>query len=605
MLDIFEQAHQMRLEELDRRKTELSGLSPFELMIYASLYAYEHLIPGLFEAPRLGKAIQTEQESTWRAINKLFIWKLATAPESLINLSEQKIVSSFAQHLSPFLFPTPSGLRSRSDLRYGFEQLLAAQVELDAFINQSVDAFSYDDAIRFVFRGSRLEIEKTNPEVRIAWQRDGQKLSMLHNYWFYRALITFAESEVARQQIGSTENHEANRLAFIRAIRTQLQLDEVYGIDESVLLDSGERADLFQALLSLELTSAFFQRDFLVAFNDLLKKTDDWTLALTLLALDGLKNGSQNRFPLTWADRNDKVRSIVGWTVNAKYPQGSTAMATSILDFCTNDWSELASRLRTGTADMNPELFERPFLKLGQYFVQLPWITGLQNNSTAAINNLRRIGARRDEASMETRRIEERLGKLFKSHGFQVSLNWNPPSEKFPGVGEIDLICALDGIVLVIEVKSTFVRQSQRDAWLHSSTTLRKAGQQLRRKVAAVQQAITEESDLMSLLGLNETSSLPVCHGWIVDTSIECDHQRFNGFLKISMEEIIIALRDDQQLLADSVGMFEGDDLKSDQPVKHDQKKKTLYSDGFTGARFVEVIETEAVWDALCAEQDA
>ena len=37
--------------------------------------------------------------------------------------------------------------------------------------------------------------------------------------------------------------------------------------------------------------------------------------------------------------------------------------------------------------------------------------------------------------------------------------------------------------------------------------------------------------------------------GWIVDTSIECDHQRFCGFLKVSLEEVLIALRDDRHLL--------------------------------------------------------
>ena len=48
-----------------------------------------------------------------------------------------------------------------------------------------------------------------------------------------------------------------------------------------------------------------------------------------------------------------------------------------------------------------------------------------------------------------------------------------------------------------------------------------------------------------------ELTSLPPSsqtHGWIVDTSIECDHECFNGFLKISVEEMIIALRDDAPL---------------------------------------------------------
>ena len=89
------------------------------------------------------------------------------------------------------------------------------------------------------------------------------KLARLHGYWFYRALDEFVSSDMATQLIGRPENHEANRLAYIHAMRTQLRLTEVYGVDEMVITDSGARVNLFQALLSLELMSAFFQRDFL------------------------------------------------------------------------------------------------------------------------------------------------------------------------------------------------------------------------------------------------------------------------------------------------------------------------------------------------------
>ena len=47
-------------------------------------------------------------------------------------------------------------------------------------------------------------------------------------------------------------------------------------------------------------------------------------------------------------------------------------------------------------------------------------------------------------------------------------------------------------------------------------------------------------------------------HVWIVDTSIECDHQRFAGFLKVSLEEVLIALRDDRHLLDDPDGLVSG-----------------------------------------------
>lgn len=89
-----------------------------------------------------------------------------------------------------------------------------------------------------------------------------------------------------------------------------------------------------------------------------------------------------------------------------------------------------------------PTLFERPIRKIGQQLIELPWVFGLQNNSTAAINSLRRLGARRAQAGLETRRIEERLGNLFESRGFCVVLNWEPEDDT--RAGEVDLICGLD-----------------------------------------------------------------------------------------------------------------------------------------------------------------
>lgn len=546
IVDIFVDAYEMRQTEIDKWQLVLEDLSPFELLIYASLFAFEYLIP----AQSVGPERNTKDETTWHALTDLIAWKLTTSPDSKIRLSEKQIGVSMATHLAPFLFPERFGLPPRFDLLDAFKALLAAQVEMNEFISRSVDAHSYDDAVRFVRRGARLEIEMADPSIRARWQRDGERMNLCHGYWFYRALQEFASSEIANYQIGTPENAEANRLAFIRALRTQLELIEVYGIDDAVLLESGEHVDLFQALLSLELTSAFFQRDFLAKYSSLLAESGNALAALSTLALQGLVDGMQNRFPLTWSEREQKIRSIVGWTVCAKSPKGSLPMAASILDFWTNDWVALAARLRSSPPGLIPEILERPFLKMGGYFVQLPWVTGLQNNSTAAINNLRRLGARRTEAREETRRIEERLGKLFESRGFRVIQGFHPNLAVYPEVGEIDLICVRDGIALVIEVKSSFRRSSEREAWLHGKTTLRKAGQQLRRKVGAINRMLETEPGGAAELGL---TSVCTVQGIIADTSIEHDHERFNGFLKVSVEEVLIALRDDRELLADPI----------------------------------------------------
>ncbi|MBK6368186.1 MAG: hypothetical protein IPF65_13410 [Polaromonas sp.] len=105
----------------------------------------------------------------------------------------------------------------------------------------------------------------------------------------------------------------------------------------------------------------------------------------------------QIRFPLTWSDRDTKIDNVVGWTVTAEHPNGSKRIAAAVVDFWTNDWVKLAVQIRDSASGLQPKLFERPILKMGQTLVQLPWVVGLQNNSTAAINNLRRLGMRRGE----------------------------------------------------------------------------------------------------------------------------------------------------------------------------------------------------------------
>ena len=318
------------------------------------------------------------------------------------------------------------------------------------------------------------------------------------------------------------------------------------------------------------------------------------------MALEGLAEGLQNRFPLTWSDRAAKIANIVGWTVTPESPKGNPQMAAAILDFWTIDWGAVGRRLRSGETLLQPELLERPFIKQGQILVQLPWVVGIQNNNTAAINNLRRLGARRAEAQAEARRIEERLGKLLAEKGFRVAANWHPPIEGTDNPGEVDLICVREGVVIVMEVKSSYLRRSQRDAWLHATTTLRKAGQQLRQKIVAVRTALECNSDLTERLGVTDSSELGPLIGWIVDTSIECDHERFDGFLKVSLEEVLLALRDDRHLLNDPSRILERAKLGGSLEVTQAASRATLYPGGFDASVFVEVIENGRVWEDVC-----
>lgn len=594
---IFKQAHRLRMEEIERLRQSLVSLTPLDLLAYASLYAFEHLLPDLLEGRSVLDA--PDAQEVWDAVEGILTWKLATSDAANLRLTETAISASLRQHLTPFLFPFSEEPSLRDDLYAAFVALLDAQIELNAFINRSAEAFSYDDGICFVRQGEKLEIIEVDAQARDAWRSDGDKLNHLHQYWLYRGMNALMTSPELLALV-SPDHQESNLQAFAKAMGTWLRLQEVYGVAEQVRTEAGSSIDAFRALLATELMTAFYIEDFLRPYHQHLQQFGNPWLALGRLASGGLLQPEmQNRFPITWSDRAAKIARITPWTATVEHPQGQARAAEAILDFWTSDWSALAERLREGDTALLPRWQERPVLKMGRHLFQLPWMMAVQNNGTAAVNNLRRLGARRNEVRDETRRIEARLGTLFEQRGFRVLVGHEFTADMGDAAdaGEIDLLCALEGHLLILELKSTYLRRSVKDAWMHRTATLRKAGWQLHRKVPAVRHALLHDASLRQALALPPEAE-PAITAWIVDTSIEWDHQAFRGFLKISLEEIQIALRDDRRWLNDPEGVFRerGCINESTAPDTCTEQADTLYPDGFSARRFIEVVESAAVW---------
>jgi hypothetical protein len=93
--------------------------------------------------------------------------------------------------------------------------------------------------------------------------------------------------------------------------------------------------------------------------------------------------------------------------------------------------------------------------------------------------------------------------------------------------------------------------------------------------------------DLANYLGLESPEKVPPAHGWIVDTSIERDHERFSGFLKLSLEELLIALRDDRSLLSDPQDFLRG----LGDSEGHQTAPLSLYPTGFTAKKPTRTID--------------
>ncbi|MDD5633355.1 MAG: NERD domain-containing protein [Methylococcales bacterium] len=343
------------------------------------------------------------------------------------------------------------------------------------------------------------------------------------------------------------------------------------------------------------------------------EQTGNWLSALTTFSFMGLMEG-EIRFPITFAERKAKIARICNWTSSEEWPNGNKQMTEAILDFWSNDLKDSSRRLREHEHALQPELHERPIFKIGNYLFELPWVFAFQNNVTAAVNNLRRLGRNRGELNSETNRIEKRLAETFEQFGFKVLGNFHPPRDADDEVGEIDLICFRDDHLFIFEIKSGYMRKTQRDAWQHRTNTLRKAGLQLKRKSALVTERLKTDPTLSALICDRDASHIQT-HCWIIDTSIEHDHEYFEGFLKVSLQEIIIALRNERHLLQDMHQAIAEQQKRNDGcsnegdfkdicgaamiAIGEQSSEDNLYPNGFTADQFAAVIEKELIWEVF------
>lgn len=557
---------------------QLKHLSLLELFSYLSVLAYQALSED-------GSNDHSGQQ--WKVYNRIILNKLRICPEEDFRLSESRLGQSLKRHLSPIIFPGSSNsdvVRCRQNLESLALLLGATQERID--YEGSIDWFCFDPECRYQLKPGEPVIYNQSEAGTERWQRTGRKSDLLWHYWMNRAVHAFALSGMAERIIGSPENHELNQLAFIKAIRSELQLQQIYGLGDHVSLSDGSQVQLHHLMLASELTSVFFQKEFIQAFQGHLRESGVLAQALGRLAMNGMLSG-ENRFPMTWSEEPEKIRRITGWTVCEEHPKGSAGSAKAILTFWTSDFKALSQQLKLHPGMPAPRLYEQPFYKIGRYSFQFPWVGAQQNNLTAAINNLRRVNARRADMQTETQRVELALAESLRQRGFAVEVGYRPAVTDEDDAGEVDLICHHDGLVLLLEVKSGYIRSTKHEVWLHRTNTLRKAAWQLRRKQVAVLSALITDQDLRARLGYHGQQPEADLRAWIVDTSIELDGQSVDGFRVVSREAMEVILRDERHLLR-----------PLDQLDEDDQR--LLFPDGFSAERFVAVVESDQLWHGLC-----
>ncbi|MBB6055503.1 NERD domain-containing protein [Tolumonas osonensis] len=563
---------QNRIDELEAKLSSLNIISFFS---YLSVLAYDALT----------KNEQLERHQ--KIYQRIVLNRLQKSTPQDFAITEMSIAISLKTDLSPIIFPSSDiSLHCKENLAL-FSELIYATGELLDYEN-SANWFSFDEECGYTDQSFRPVIFNTSNQRAIEWEQTNKKLRLLWNYWMKRAIDELIIRGLHDHQFGLAENQELNQLAYIKAIRSELMLKEVYGFADKLETDSGIHIDLFKFMLFAELNSVFFQKDYIDEFKSIYEANGSLFQSLSMLAFNGLVNGMQNRFPMTWSTVENKVNGLVGWSVSPEFPSGNKNITKAIIDSWTVDLKELASHNST----IIPRLNERPYYKIGSYLFQFPWVVGHQNNANSAVNNLRRVGARRKGVKKETNRIEQNISELLRQKGMNVVCGYNPKfavGQENPG--EIDVIAYADGVLLLIEVKSGYIRSSRQEAWLHKTSTLRKAAWQLCRKENALKEAVLVDTALREQLNFQQDELPQMLKSWIVDTSLEFDGKEIDGYLVTSLETMIIALRDEKSFLNDFEEIAE-DDTPS-------ESYASLYQQSFSITEFIRIIESGRVWQGL------
>ncbi|MHA3078723.1 NERD domain-containing protein [Acinetobacter sp. ANC 5502] len=327
--------------------------------------------------------------------------------------------------------------------------------------------------------------------------------------------------------INTGSNFESNAIALSKAYGIHEQLKQIYGISE--LNINNVKLSLFDVLKTITLSQAHYLKDHIEKFEDFLGKTQNNLQAISLLMLYGFSIG-QNRMPITYDWQKDKVKKMSSWIV-----EGDSYKKISQMNQILNFWScDLYDE------DDVSSIMQKPFYKIDQMIFQFPWLTAYQNLNTSVINYARKLHKNRADLKKETDGIEIHLGQKFQDSGFQVFTQYVPISGD---AGEIDLIVIYDNHVLIVEVKSSYIRSGIKEIYEYRNFVLKKAAYQLTKKVKYI------KSEFLPKYFDNPREVQ--MHSWIIDTSLEFDHEYFDGHLKLSLDEVIIRLSNHQDYMGE------------------------------------------------------
>ncbi|WP_379544688.1 nuclease-related domain-containing protein [Psychrobacter sp. R86515] len=517
---------QLQYQERCNAYKELKNQTQFDqvtAMIFSSLYACEYLILSPKSIDSLYTKIPYQYgveeyipvENVWKAFNHI----ITSANIQKKEFTEKTLALIFKGTMMPFVLG--QNLNDKLINSYdSFKRMVACQIEINLYRDQVIDSYCFDLEKNYHLDNNQLKLKSSSKEPDLF----SDKLTILSIYWLYRGFNSLEKSPYLIQ-LDKGVNFKANLEALAKTQGIILQLEEVYGIKKA---DFGEVYDLSTLIFTMLMIQAHFEYNFVQPFKDMARNAEMHPfIALERLAIKGFSEG-KDRIPLNHAKMKDKAISMSDWILEGSGNSKKREMSR-ILDFWSQD-------LREGKSS---SYGEKSFYKLDGYMFSLPWVTFQKNFNTATINTFRKLYKNRASLKSETDLMEQNLAGLLAKCKGRVYSQYEPSES---GVGEIDAIVVSEDKILVIELKSTYVKISVKEIYEYRNFVLKKAAYQLSRKSEYVRDVF------LPSLGLD--SSQFSIHSWIVDTTLEFDHEYIDGFLKVSFEELVIILNGHKQYLS-------------------------------------------------------
>ena len=493
-------------------------------MSFSSLYAYEYLVPNkdFFQLPyQFDSEEKNSAEVVWRAFDEI----IKTSRKNTKKLTEKSLALALKFKMIPFLLGEgmTSELKHQYDL---FKKLVAIKVELINYKRNVLESFSFDFTVKYILKNESLSyLNQRN--VKDNWLK---KHSLLLNYWLIVGSQRLFDSDYIYRILPTGDNLEANAIALSKAFGVKEQLIQIYGICE--LKINKVELDLFDVMKTISLSQAHYLKDHIQKIEEFIPQSTSHLEALSKLMMHGFMIG-ENRMPFTFATQQEKSKKMSSWIVEGSTNEKIKKM-NQILKFWTCDLYDLNDQAT---------YMQKPFYKIDDFIFQFPSLTAFQNLNTAMINYVRKLHKNRLELKSETDQIELNLAEKLDRIGFQVFCQYVPSEGN---AGEIDLIAMYENHVIVAEVKSTYIRSSIQEIYEYKNFVLNKASYQLDNKVEYIKRHFLSKH----FGDINDV----IIHSWIIDTTLEFDHEYFGDHLKVSLDEVIITSNCESEFMKKLVG---------------------------------------------------